>query len=212
MIKYIILDVDRTLVDSFEPELLSFQEAYTNVTGKKLSNDQINNFTTMPTSIFLENLDLSKEQIIKIMNEWEITFPKYKTQCFSGIKEVIKELNEKGYLLGVITSRTIDEYHELDDELKDVNNLFKIIVTSDKVNQAKPNPESMNYVYDKLNCTSNEVIYIGDSYIDKEFAINSKCLFIPACYDNKELINEKNVCLNPKDIPNIIEKIKNTNN
>ena len=208
MIKYIVLDVDRTLVDSFEPELLSFQEAMETVMGYRMNKEQEKNFTTMPTSLFLKSLNIKNEQIDKIMKEWEVTFPKYKTKCFDGIKEAIHSLYEKGYILGLITSRTLKEYHELDEELKDINDLFKGIITSDQVQSAKPNPESMNLLCRKLNCKKEEVLYIGDSMIDKEFALNSNCSFIPACYDNKELVNEKNACFDPKEIPSIVERIK----
>lgn len=207
MIKYIVLDVDRTLVDSYKPELLSFQEAMENVLGYRMNDEQTKSFTTMPTSVFLKSLNLTDDQTIRIMKEWENTFPKYKTKCFEGIKEVIKELYEKGYIFGLITSRTIDEYHELDNELSDISNIFKVVVTSDKVNNPKPNIDSMNYLCKELNCSTDEVLYIGDSLLDKEFAENSKCLFIPACYDNKELSNEKNAIFNPKELLEIIEKI-----
>ena len=58
MIKYIVLDVDRTLVDSFEPELLSFQEAIENVTCYRINDEQARNFTVMPTTKFLKSLNL----------------------------------------------------------------------------------------------------------------------------------------------------------
>ena len=201
LIKYIILDVDRTLVDSYKPELLSFQEALKNVIGYKMTESQTKDFTTMPTKTFLNTLN--------IMKEWESTFSKCKVKCFDGIKDVIKSLHEKGYIIGLITSRTLDEYHELDDELSDISKLFKIIVTSDKIIKPKPDKQSMEYLCNELNCSSLEVVYIGDSYVDKEFALNSNCAFIPVCYDNKELINEENACFNPKNIPNTISRIKN---
>ena len=205
MIKYIILDVDRTLVNSFEPELLSFQEAIENIMGYRINEEQAKNFTTMPTTVFLKSLNLNNEQIKMIMNEWNVTFTKYKIHCFDGIKESISQLHKKGYIFGLITSRTLSEYHELDEELEDINELFKIIITSDMVKLAKPNPESMNYLCNQLKCKNEEIIYIGDSYIDKDFALNSNCLFIPACYDNKELSNEEYACFNPRDILDIVE-------
>ena len=207
MIKYIILDVDRTLVDSYKAELLSFQEAIKNVIGYNMTESELNNFTTMPTKVFLRTLNITDIDENKIMKEWESTFSKYKVKCFDGIKDVIRSLHEKGYIIGLITSRTLDEYHELDDELADISELFKIIVTSDKITKPKPDKQSMEYLYNELNCSSVEVVYIGDSYVDKEFALNSNCAFIPACYDNKELINEENACFNPKDIPSIIRTI-----
>lgn len=207
MIKYIILDVDRTLVDSYQPELLSLEEAIEKVLGYKLNDEQTKNFTVMPTSIFLKYLNLTDEQIKKVMKEWENTFSKYKIKCFEGIKDVIKELSKKGYIIGLITSRTIEEYHELDNELSDINNLFKVVVTSDKINNPKPHIDSMNYLCNELNCSSKEVLYIGDSLSDKQFAENSHCLFIAACYDNKELIEEDNKVLDPKDLIEVINKM-----
>ena len=58
LIKYIILDVDRTMVDSYKPELLSFQEAMENVLGYKISDEETKLFTTMPTNTFLKSLNL----------------------------------------------------------------------------------------------------------------------------------------------------------
>ena len=58
----------------------------------------------------------------------------------------------------------------------------------------------MTYLCNKMNCTCDEVIYIGDSKSDMEFAKNSNCDFIPACWDNKVLVNEEKACLKPIDI------------
>ncbi len=207
MVKYIVLDVDRTLVDSFKPELLSFGEALERVVGYKLTSEQEKVFTAMPTTVFLKHLNLSAEQIENIMKEWNNTFPKYKTVCFNGIKDAIRKLHNKGYDFGLITSRTLDEYHELDDELKDIRELFKSVITSDIVKTPKPNPQSMKCLCRELGCSSDEVIYIGDNKIDKEFAINSNCYFIPACYDNKELCKEENACFNPRELPEIVDRV-----
>ena len=107
MIKYIAFDIDRTIVDSFKPELLSFQEAMENTIGHRMTEKESQYFTIMPTSHFLKALNISEEEENNIMKEWEKTFSKYKTKCFEGIKEVIKSLHEDGYILGLITSRTL---------------------------------------------------------------------------------------------------------
>ena len=62
MIEYI----DRTLVNSFEPELLSFQEAIENVLGYKMTESQSKSFTTLPTRKFLNTLNISEEEANKI--------------------------------------------------------------------------------------------------------------------------------------------------
>ena len=200
MIKHIVFDVDRTLVDSFEPELLSLQEAIEIVTKRKLEREELSKLTTLPTSEFFRCLNLNEGEIKQVNKEWEKTFSKYKTVCFKNIKELIKELNIKGYIIDIITSRTLEEYHELDNELSDISNIISTIITSDIITKPKPNSESMELLYAKANCSKDEVIYIGDSKIDKEFSINCGCSFIPACWENKELIDEENACFDPMDI------------
>lgn len=207
MKKYIIFDIDRTIVDSYEPELLSFKEAIFNVTGKKLSGEDINNFTSLPTVEFFKLMNVNKEEIRQIYKEWDKLFLNYKTTCFDGIKEVIKYLHSKGFVIGIITSRTMYEFNELYDVLEDIIGLFKIIITSDMVNSPKPSKDSIDYLCDKLNCESKDIIYIGDSKIDKLFSINSNIDFIPACWENKDLSNEKNACFYTRDLINIINSM-----
>ena len=63
----------------------------------------------------------------------------------------------------------------------------------------------MDYLCEKLNLNPKDVIYIGDGKIDKIFSENSGVDFIPACWENTELENEKDACMSPEKL---IEKIK----
>ena len=205
MIKHIVFDVDRTLVDSFEPELISLKEALETVLNMKMSDEQMSKLTTLTTADFFKSIGLNEEEIKLVNKEWDKTFQNTKTLCFPGIKNLVKTLYDEGYTINILTSRTMEEYRELDEELSDISPMFNEIVTSDIVSLPKPNNASMVYLCDKLNSSSNEVIYIGDSISDKEFSINSNCFFIPACWESKALIEEENACTNPVDI---LERVK----
>jgi len=200
MKKYIIFDADRTLVDSCDAVSLSLQEAIENVLGIKIDIDELRSLTSLPSNQYFKLLNIDGENVDLINKEWENTYRKYETKFFPGLKEIIKDLSNKGYIIGIITSRRDIEYHELDNELEDIKDYIKIVVTSDLVESPKPNNDSMTYLCNKMNCTCDEVIYIGDSKSDMEFAKNSNCDFIPACWDNKVLIDEEKACLKPIDI------------
>ena len=86
MKKCIVFDADRTIVDSYMPELLSLQEAIENVTGRKIGEEEMKRFTSLPTIDFFKHLHLSDEEIGLVNKEWEIIFSKNKTKCFPGIK------------------------------------------------------------------------------------------------------------------------------
>ena len=200
MKKYIIFDADRTLVDSCDAVALSLQEAIYNVLGIKIDADELRRLTSLPSNQYLKILNIEGDSVDLINKEWENTYRKYETKCFPGLKEIIKDLSNKGYIIGIITSRNTEEYHELDKELDDIKDYLKIVVTSDLVDLPKPSVNSMNYFCNKMNCNVDEVIYVGDSKSDLEFAKNSNCDFITACWDNKILINEDKACLKPIDI------------
>jgi len=208
MIKHIVFDVDRTLVDSYQSELISLNNAIEIVKGYKLSSEDLHRLTTLPTSVFFKSLNLTDDDLVNINKEWEKQIINYPTLCFNGIKDVIRKLYNDGYSISILTSRNKNEVLELNDILKDIISLFSIIVTSDLVDNPKPSIDSMSYLCNKLNCTMDEIIYVGDSIIDKTFAENCNCIFIPACWENKELIGEPNFCTNPIDVIKIINKYK----
>ena len=47
MKKCIVFDADRTIVDSYMPELLSLQEAIENVTSRKISEEEMKKITSL---------------------------------------------------------------------------------------------------------------------------------------------------------------------
>lgn len=206
MKKYIVFDIDRTIINSYEAEILSLKEAIENVTNNKLSREVLDTLSQTTTDIFFKKQNYTNQEVSKINKEWDKTLQKYKITCFNGIVKVINELFKEGYILGIITSRTIDEYHELDEELKEISPVLKIVVTSDLVKNPKPHIDCLNYLCKNLNCTKDEIIYIGDNNIDKTFAKNCNITFIPACWENKELINEKNACIKVEKLLEIIKR------
>ena len=91
MKKCIVFDVDRTIVDSFLPEMLSLKEAIENVTDRHITESEMRRITSLTTSEFYNYLNFSNDEIKKINKEWEKTFSNYQTKCFPNIKDVIKK-------------------------------------------------------------------------------------------------------------------------
>ena len=208
MRKIIIFDIDRTIVDSLGPETNSMSEAVKIVTGKELTKEELNRFMSSTTEKFLNSFNYDKEVIDEICHEWRKVYVKYKTKCFPGMKDVIKWLDSNGYTIGIITSRTLDEFHELDEVLSDIAYTFKAVVTCDLVEKPKPDRSSIDYLCNVLKCSCDDVIYVGDSKIDMEFASNSGVAFIPACFENQELSNEENACFNTNELIRIIKELE----
>ena len=207
MKKVIVFDVDRTLVDSCESEIKSLKEAVEIVTGKPLDEEAVTRLMMVPTKVFFKSLNFSEEDIKCVYEEWDKTFQKYQTVVFPGLKEYIKRLKSDGHSINIITSRNKEEYHELDKVLEDISDCFDVVVTSDIIPNPKPNIDSMTYLCDKLSCTKEEVIYVGDSFVDKEFANNCGSIFIPACWENKDLAKDENACFSVDDLIILIDNL-----
>lgn len=207
MIKNFIFDVDRTLVDSYKPELETLKEALSIVTKKEYSDAVMNKLTILPTDKFFRSLGIDPES--KTMTEinyyWGLLLEQRKISFFEGIKELLLEMKEKGFFLGIVTSRTKEELNEIEDLLKYIN-LFNIVITSDMVTNAKPNPESLNIIINEFNLRREETIYIGDSNSDKEAAKNANISFGFANWENKNLISDYDyLFLEPQSIKELFQ-------
>lgn len=209
MNKYVVFDLDRTVVDSFEPETVSLKEAIENIMGKKISTEYLAKFASQPTSITFKELELTEEQIVLLKKEWQRIFDSIEMKCFPGMKELIIDLHNRVSGIGVVTSRNEEEFFELDGVLGEAINCFSIVVTSDKTSKPKPDKEGMGLILKHFNCTPDDVIYVGDSTGDKLFAQNSNVNFIPVCLDNKELSSEDGACFTVAQIKDKLEAFIN---
>lgn len=189
MIKNFIFDVDRTLIDSYKPELETLKEALFIVTKNSYSDEIMKKLTTLTTDEFFSNLGIEKNSDImkKINHYWSSLLEKRKLHFFDGIKNLLINLKGNGFFLGIATSRTKEELNELDELLENIN-LFDVVITSDMVKLPKPSPESLNIIIDKFNLKREETIYIGDSESDSLAAKKASVYFGFANWENKNTI------------------------
>lgn len=207
MIKNFIFDVDRTLVDSYKPELETLKDALRIVTRKNYSDEIMNQLTILTTDEFFKTLGIDKnsDTMKQINYHWGRLLKEKMPKLFGGIKELIQKLKEQGYFLGIATSRTKEELDEL-DELLEYINLFDLVITSDLINEPKPSPESINIIIDKYHLNKEETIYIGDSPSDQKASNNANVKFGFAAWENKNKISDYDYKFNsPEDIYELVK-------
>ncbi len=210
MINNFIFDVDRTLIDSYKPELETLKEALFIVTNNSYDNETMKKLTTLTTDKFFKDLGIDKnsDTMKKINHYWSLLLEKRKLHFFDGVKELLIELKAKDIFLGIATSRTKEELNEL-DELLEYINLFDVVITSDMVTLPKPNPESINIIIDKFNLRREETIYIGDSENDLIAAKDAHIYFGFANWENKNIISKYDYLFEePHDISKLCKSSK----
>ena len=99
MIKNFIFDVDRTLIDSYKPELETLKEALFIVTKKTYSDEIMSKLTILTTDEFFKKLGIEKktDTMNDINHYWGVLLQKRRIHLFDGIKQMLVSLKKKGF-------------------------------------------------------------------------------------------------------------------
>ena len=90
--------------------------------------------------------------------------PSRKESLFPGIEEALDRVEEAGYLLSIITSRSSGRLHKL-LEANGIGERFITLKTTDN-GPGKPNPFLMNQTLSELGVVKENAVMIGDTTFD----------------------------------------------
>ncbi len=117
------------------------------------------------------------DQIDEIFKEIdnEISKIEYKAalnaSAIGGIEDVLKFLKERNLKQAIYTLNK-NKHAKISLEKVDLLNYFDVIIGRDNVKNAKPHPEHLLEICERLQVKPNEIIVIGDTSRDIEGAIN----------------------------------------
>src|SRR5699024_429545 len=90
---------------------------------------------------------------------------------FDGAKEVLQELKQKGYALGVMSNKKRDVV-EMRLSYTGIGQYFDAVLGGDEIDRPKPDPQGILRVCGELRHDHDDIIYVGDSPTDIEAAKN----------------------------------------
>ena len=207
--KSIIFDLDGTILYT----LIDLNNAL-NYTLRQFNHDEITLKETKKLighgirNLILDSSNYDEDNIDKMYN----TFMEYynihcddNTKEYSGILDLLYYLKSKDYILGVITNKNIIMTEKLlNNHFSDI---FDIIIADGVGFRRKPDTESLEYIKNKYNMQKEDMIYIGDSEVDYNFAKNFGCNCIIVSYGYRD----KNL-LEANGITNIVDDITSLKN
>ncbi len=121
---------------------------------------------------------------------FENTFP------YEQIKEVLIELKNRGYLLACVTNKFEEGANKLIDYF--LPNIFDTVHGETELYRKKPEPDMVNITLNELNIANNDAVYIGDTEVDYQTAVNSKVDVIMVSYGYRDKTQIKQIT---KDAP-----------
>lgn len=207
--KHIVFDVDGTLIDSETAVLKSLQKTLQEE-GIKKSLEELKFSLGIPGRDAL--LILKINDLERVEEKWmkNVTIYADEITLFDGVKQVIQELKYKNFKLGIITSKTKEEYNT--DFIKfDIHSYFDLVICTDDTIKHKPDGEPMEKYIEITGASKEEIIYIGDSIYDMQCSKNAGVNSALALWGahNPEKIESNYKLKYPKDILDIINKSAN---
>lgn len=207
MYNYIIWDIDGTLMDTVRADLLALQRMLAEETNQHYELDELTMAIGIPGKVTLEQLNIPN--IKEAHAKWIAYFMELHPQIklFTGIKEILSQLQELGIPMGIVTSKTRIQYDE-DMALFGITPHFSHVICVEDTNNHKPHPEPMLKLLENSGIKASQAIYIGDTINDYQCANSAGVDFALALWGTyeKNTIPATHRLTHPTDILNLISK------
>ena len=174
MINTIIFDFDGTLVNTNDVIIEAWQHTYRHYGRDEKPVDYITQFFGEPliTTMAREFPEVPPEESAEVYRAHQRAKADQLVKLFPDIPQLLKALRERGYKIGIVTSRT-GESTAFYLNMFGIGRYFDGIVSCDDTDKHKPDPEPVLLGLAKLDARPEEAIMIGDSFFDLKCATNA---------------------------------------
>jgi phosphoglycolate phosphatase-like HAD superfamily hydrolase len=168
-----IFDVEGTLVDTVQPNLLSLQEALAEF-GISVAYDLLQLYSGLDANQKLQLVapDIAEEDRKEVLAaQGQLYEPKYlpSVKAFPGVRESFEELKNRGGRIGLATDckgAPLARYLSL----LGVDDLIHSVACGDDAEHGKPDPRLVGLALSKLSVPAAQAVMIGDTPYDAEAA------------------------------------------
>ena len=174
----VIFDLDGTLLNSL-PDITDCL----NVTLKKYGfplkteKDVLNNICHGAADLVKKciNAPLEQEKFQEILSYYTEYYAKCgspKSNVYSGMDKALQKLSERGYKLAILTNKQDLVVQEIARKFFSTYKFDYVIGIKEGIHR-KPNPESTQFLMEKLGANKENTYLIGDGETDVQTAINA---------------------------------------
>lgn len=182
MITVVLWDLDGTIQDSESFAKEGTRYGFKEVLGREPTEDEFAQLVGRPVPVVYKEWfdDALAKQILatgtRYYQERAEQIP-----CYSGIPELLNELKQRGYRMGVVSSkRRFHVVNELKSKALDI--LFDVIIAQEDTLQHKPHPDPLLLAASRLKCSPENCVYIGDQPSDIKAADAARMRSIAALW------------------------------
>ena len=179
--KAYIFDFDLTLADSSKGILMCFKHTLSEFGYFVPSDEEI--YKTIGMTL-VDAFDLltgipdnpEREEMRSVYVKEADEVMVKNTFFYENTLAILQTLKNAGLKVGIVSTKF---RYRIEDTFKYQAGSFPVdeIIGGEDVSNAKPSPDGLNLMIDRLGMNKCDVLYIGDSYIDAETAYNAEVDF-----------------------------------
>ncbi len=182
MKKAIIFDFDYTLGDSTEGIVISTDFALEKLGEKKRTREEIKKTVGISLNDTYKVLsgkddDVKAELFTKYFIEKANEVMVDCTELYENSLSVLEGFRKESFKTGIVTTKLNSRIQSILKKFS-ATHLIDVIVGVENVKNVKPNPEGLLLACKNLCLDKNDVIYVGDSYIDALASQNAEIDFL----------------------------------
>lgn len=213
MYKLAVFDMDGTILDTLEDLKDSVNYALSECGYPQRTYDEVRRFVGNGIRKLIERAVPEGVSVSDIDRVHEVFTGHYKVHCadktkaYDGIKPLLEQLRANGVKTAVVSNKADYGVQELCKEYFD--GLFDYAVGEREGIRRKPAPDSVNEALMVLGIPKSEAVYIGDSDVDYETAVNAglPCISVLWGFRDEEFLRSKGASLfvrEPSEILSIV--------
>lgn len=180
MVEGILFDNDGTLVDTHDLILASMRHSTRAVLGRVIPDEDLMRKVGQPLAVQMRDFtsdEAEQEEILRVYREHNHAIHDESIVAFPGVEDVLGRLAERGFKMGVVTSKM----HALAWRGLKITGLAPYLgccIGADDCVRFKPNAEPVFRGLEALGLQACECLYVGDSPFDIQAGKAAGCVTV----------------------------------
>ena len=193
-IQYIIFDMDGTLLDSLTDLQNTLNYCFREEGFTERTYNEVRSFVGNGLRTLIERAVPQGTKEEKIDQILEVFKPHYMAHCmdftapYEGVVEMLACLKEAGYKMAIVSNKADEALKHLSEHF--FGDYIDVAVGERPGMNKKPEPDLVYLAMEEIGATKENSVYIGDSEVDYQTAVNSglKCISVLWGFRDKELL------------------------
>jgi pyrophosphatase PpaX len=162
----VLFDLDGTLIDTNELIISTYLHTLEKYFPSQYRREDVLPFLGPTLHDVFGNMNPERvEEMVAEYRAYNLANHDELVKEFVGVSETVQTLKERGYKLGIVTTKRLDVTMK-GLRLMNLDSFFEVIVAYDHVEKVKPDPEPIFLALEQLASTSAETIMVGDNFHD----------------------------------------------